>query len=88
MVRRTGKKLNEEWGVGAQHSLYREDGEWYHRLERFPAALFDAHGYVLFEDEQAYRRCPGLLIGKEKNWLHVPAGISSLSSYVRVGAQQ
>ena len=80
MPRLTGRQLNQEWGVGAQHALYREDGKWYHRLGRFPAALFDARGFVRFENEHEYAHCPGLQIGKE---LHVPAGISSLPSYVR-----
>lgn len=43
----TGKKLNQKWGVGAKHALYREDGGWYHLLKNFPAALFDANGYVV-----------------------------------------
>lgn len=58
MPKPSGKKLNDEWGVGAAHALYREDGTWYHVLEKFPGALFDAHGYVLFETETAYRNCP------------------------------
>jgi len=80
MPRRTGRQLNIELSVGAQHALYREDGKWYHRLERFPGALFDANGYVRFESEYEYSHCPGLLIAKE---LHVPAGICSLPNYVR-----
>ena len=82
--RRTGRKLNLELGIGARHALYREDGTWYHILERFPGALFDANGYVLFETQDDYRNCPGVAIGKEKNWCHIPAGIVSLPGYVRV----
>jgi lysyl-tRNA synthetase, class I len=76
----TGKELNKRWGVGASHALYRADGKWYHLLERFPGALFDLHGYVLFNSRQAYENCPGLNIGTR---LHVPDGISSLPGYVR-----
>ena len=48
MTRKTGRALNKEWGVNALHSLFREDGTWYHLLKRFPGALFDAHGYISF----------------------------------------
>lgn len=84
MPRVTARILCAEWGVKVQHALYREDGTWYHVLKRFPGALFDAHGYVMFETEEDYKRCPGALIGTEKNWMNVPAGIASLSSYCKV----
>src|SRR5580692_1594148 len=38
-ARPSGKRLNEEWKVGALHALYRKDGTWYNLLERFPGAL-------------------------------------------------
>lgn len=84
MAKLTGRTLNMEWRIGAQHALYREDGTWYHVLTRFPGALCDAHGYVLFESEKEYRGCPGLIIGKDRNWANAPAGISTLAAYVRV----
>ena len=80
-MRITGKDLNHKWKVGARHALYRQDGRWYHHLERFPGALFDAHGYVVFETEEAYEQCHRLQRGEE---LHVPDGIYSLPGYVRM----
>jgi 5-methylcytosine-specific restriction protein A len=77
----TGKRLNAEWNVGARHALYREDGKWYHQLNQFPGALFDANGYVKFETEEDYRNSGYLQIAQD---LHVPEGISSMPSYVRV----
>jgi hypothetical protein len=53
-------------------------------LERFPGALFDAHGYVRFENKSALLNCPGILIGEAKNWVNFAAGIASLPDYVRV----
>jgi hypothetical protein len=82
-----GRLLNSEWNVGARHALYRENGTWYHRLERFPAALFDASGYVRFESIEALKNCPGIQIGDHANWLNVPSGIASLPGYVRVHSQ-
>ena len=75
----TGNQLNKEWGVGALHALYRSDGKFYHLLERFPGALFDPGGYVLFDTREAYENCVGLKI---QSRVHVVDGISSLPSYV------
>jgi hypothetical protein len=83
-ARVTGRQLNREWKVGAQHALYRADGTWYHLLERFPGALFDAHGYVVFESKSALMNCPGILVGETKNWVNFSAGIANLTGYVKV----
>ena len=82
-ARRTGLELNQKWAIGALHALYRKDGTWYHRLERFPGALCDKNGYVLFKTPYDLETCPGVSIGKEKNWMSVPAGIATLSGYKR-----
>ncbi len=83
-ARQTGRELNEKWGIGAQHALYRKDGTWYHRLERFPGALCDKNGYILFKTLGDLETCPGVSIGIEKNWTSVPAGIAALPGYKRV----
>jgi len=77
----SGHRLNVLWGVNARHALYREDGRWYHHLERFPGALFDRNGYVLFRTETAYLTSPYLRRGVEVN---IPGGISNMPAYVRV----
>jgi hypothetical protein len=80
--RETGARLNERWGVGAAHALYIHDGHWYHPLRRFPGALFDRNGYVVFQTEADFRNCPYLSIGKD---VSVPKpGISAIPGYVRV----
>jgi 5-methylcytosine-specific restriction endonuclease McrA len=89
MDRRTKTKLNRDkaarlkaaWGVNAIQVRYRETGDWYSALARFPAALFDINGYVLFATEEAYRTSPYLQIGKQ---ISVPNGISTMPDYVRV----
>ena len=76
------KRLNKEWGVGAVQVRYRESGDWYATLAHFPAALFDAHGYVFFATDEEYQNSPHLLIGKQ---IGVPKpGISAIPGYVRV----
>jgi hypothetical protein len=85
----TGRKLNKKWGVNSKHPLYHRDGTWYHVLERFPGALFDAHGYVQFQtaEELSALEGKGILMDRIKNWLRVPNGISMLTGYVRMEHQ-
>jgi restriction system protein len=77
----TGKNLNKRWGVGAKHALYRADGKWYHHLKKFPGALFDRNGYIVFNTKEDYLSCPYLQHGET---LHIPNGISSIPQYVNV----
>jgi hypothetical protein len=77
----TGRTLNEKWGVDAAHALYHRDGTFYENLTRFPGALFDISGYVLFATEADYLTSRFLRIGEK---LNVPGGISGLPDYVRV----
>ena len=77
----TGRYLNRKWSIGAEHALYREDGCWYHHLRQFPGALCDAYGYIIFETEGVYKKCPQLRHGQQ---LNVSGGISSIPGYVKV----
>ena len=77
----SGKKLNEKWNVGAKHALYHWEGNWFNNLKKFPGALFDPNGYVLFETDKAYRSSRHLQIAQET---HVPNGIASIPGYVRM----
>jgi len=76
----TGQQLNKEWGVGARHALFHKDGTWYNNLQRFPGALFDPEGYVLFKIEEEYLSSPYVSVGRQTN---IPRGISSMPGYVR-----
>jgi len=72
-------RLKEKWGVDAVQVRYRETGDWYALLNRFPAALFDLHGYILFPTEEAYRTSPYINRGKQ---IQVPKpGISAIPGY-------
>ena len=75
----SGKRLNREWSVGAAHALYHSKGEWYHRLTRFPGALFDPGGYVVFDTAVDFQSCPHLQIGEH---VHVPGSIKQIPRYV------
>jgi hypothetical protein len=75
----TGRLLNKKWGVQAEHALYHREGTFYENLSRFPGALFDSSGYVVFESEAEYRASTHLRVGEK---LNVPGGISSIPGYV------
>jgi 5-methylcytosine-specific restriction protein A len=77
----SGRHLNAAWGVNAQHALYHKDGNWYQELERFPGALFDPNGYVVFRTEEEYLNSPYLRHGEK---LHVNGNIAQIPGYVRV----
>lgn len=76
------RQLIAEWNVDAVQGRYSHDGHWYAKLEHFPAALFDASGYVRFATEQAYLTSPHLRIGKQIS-VRRP-GISAIPGYVLV----
>jgi len=77
----SGRNLNIEWKVGAKHALYHHIGTWYHVLKRFPGALFDKDGYVLFSTESDFNNRSELHIGKH---VSVPKGLSEIRGYIKV----
>ena len=77
----TAATLAKRWNLNVRHALYRKTGDWYHQLKRFPGALLNAEGYVVFETEEAYRSCPELHIRQDVN---VPKGINTIPGYTRV----
>jgi hypothetical protein len=77
----SGEDLNRQWNVNAKHALYHQDGTFYENLNRFPGALFDPKGYILFKTELDYDNSPYLDIGKR---LNVRQGISSIPGYKRM----
>jgi len=60
-------------------SLYRKTGDWYHYLTKFPGALLDSDGYVIFETEAAFKA--QLLTGKDPTrnggWAFASQGIKA-----------
>lgn len=76
-----GEYLNRRWNVNARHALFHHSGKWYHHLERFPGALIDPKGYLLFEIKEDFLACKDISI-KKQVW--VGSGISSVPGYVQV----
>lgn len=81
MPRLEARFLNKHYEIGAAHALYDVHGKWYHILQKFPGALFDAQGVVVFANESELRNCKAAKIGPDPNQLHIPKGISSLPGY-------
>jgi 5-methylcytosine-specific restriction protein A len=81
-----GKELAKRWGLTVQQALYRKTGDWYHQLKKFPGALLDADGYVIFQSEEAFKACPQLRIGKDPTkhggWVDASPGIKAILGYV------
>jgi hypothetical protein len=74
-----GESLRERWGIPAVQARFHRDGRFYEKLTRFPAALCDRNGYVVFATEKEYCKCSHLRIGEKVN---VTGGIWSLPGYV------
>ncbi|MGX9148131.1 hypothetical protein [Mesorhizobium sp. 128a] len=77
----SGKRLNEQWHIGAAYALYHRHGTWFNVLEKFPSALCDPNGYVLFSSRPEHENAPDLNVAQQTN---VPGGIHRLSGYVRM----
>ena len=70
-----------DWKTPVLQARYNDDGHWYALLNKFPAALVDANGYLLFESEDDFRTSPHIAIGKQIS-VRKP-GISGVPGYVR-----
>jgi 5-methylcytosine-specific restriction protein A len=81
----TAKWLKDTLGLKASHALYREDGIWYHHLERFPGILFDANGYLIINSEDEYKSHPEFRLTKA---LTVKGGISHFKGYIEFTKDQ
>jgi glc operon protein GlcG len=77
----SGPRLNRVWHIGARECRYHKDGNWYKNLTKFPGALCDPDGYIIFRSKEEYLENRYLQIGEE---LHVPNGISSIPGYKKV----
>jgi hypothetical protein len=47
----SGDNLKRQWGIPAVQVRYHKDGTWFMPLERFPGALCDPNGYIVFQNE-------------------------------------
>jgi HNH endonuclease len=70
-----------------EHALYRKTGDWYHLPHRFPAALFDEDGYLLFKEPRDYASFvarEGVKEYRDTNILAIPNGIATFAGYISI----
>ena len=88
MARVTGKQLAKRAGLQLNQALYRKTGDWYHILKRFPGALFDDYGYLLFANKEEYQsfaagtQAVQVKENPDTNTLIVAKGIASHPDYL------
>lgn len=73
-------RLQEKWNIDVVQSRYSETGNWYAHLKQFPAALFDANGYLHVNSEEEYKSSIYLKKGKQLS-INMP-GISAVPGYI------
>lgn len=73
-----GRNLKKKWDLAVNSALFHRGGTWYNQPKRYPVALCDPDGYVVFDDKQSLESAPGVYSGKKINIL---AGISSFKDY-------
>lgn len=73
--------------LGISQSRFHHEGNWYHPLERFPAAycMREPSGFVMFRSERDFVECKHLLFGKD---VHTQPGITiaSMPGFVHIPA--
>jgi len=74
-----GKELINRWDLPVQQARFHRDGHYYEHLTKFPAALCDRSGYVIFENEEEYKKDNKLQLGQQVN-VDKP-GISAMPKY-------
>jgi hypothetical protein len=78
----TGEELRSRWKIPVLQARFHRDGHYYEHLTKFPAALCDRKGYIVFQTEEEYRNCPLLHLGQQVN-VEQP-GIASIPGYCEV----
>lgn len=74
----TAGERAKRWNLDIEQALYAETADRYHQLQRFPGALLDDDGYVLFETEAAYRHSAHMRMRRD---FGVPRGIRGIPGY-------
>jgi hypothetical protein len=81
-----GDKLQREWNIPALQTRFRKTGDFYMPLERWPGALADQTGYIIFPNEKEMLSTPSVRFygeGTNNPRIGVTGGISKLNGYVR-----
>ena len=83
----TGNELNSRHHIDAKQGRYRETGNWYGPLRKFPATLWDTDGYIRFESVQELERHSQFGLNVHPSGqitVSKDGGIAAIPGYVRV----
>lgn len=77
----SGENLKKVWKIPAQQVRYHKDGTFFMPVDKFPAALCDPDGYILFNTQREYETSQYVEIGNRVNVRH---GIKRVPGYIQV----
>jgi len=77
----SGDNLKRVWNIPAVQVRYHKDGTFFMPVDKFPAALCDPNGYVLFKTKEEYEKSSYLELG---NRLNVRHGIWRIPGYIKM----
>ncbi len=77
----SGENLKKLWKIPAAQVRYHKDGTFFMPVDKFPAALCDPNGYVLFKTKAEYEKSSFLDIGTRVN---VRNGIGKIPNYLKM----
>jgi len=77
----SGVKLKKEWRIPVIQARYHKDGTFFMPVDKFPAALCDPNGYVIFKTKEEYEKSSDLDIGVRIN---VKSGICKIHGYIQM----
>ena len=69
--------------AGIRQRRFHWEGNWFHPLSDFPAALCDPHGFLPFRSREDFVSCADLVIRKDVH-TRTKAGIGVVPGYRRV----
>ena len=77
----SGRQLARREGLDVKKAYYHWEGTFYQRVNEFPVALFDQHGYVILKSRTEYLN-HAKIGGNERT--NIPDGIASFPQYTKM----
>ncbi len=81
-----GDNLQRKWNIPARETHFHKKGDFFMPITKWPGALADPNGYIVFQTEEQFKACPGVKYrgeGTPNVRIGVHGGISTLRNYVR-----
>lgn len=79
----TAKKIVKLLNINVNAQQYNYDSEWFHPLKRFPGALIDKDGYVIFKEKLDYEDSPYLTLKKDVHLVKDIKNLSGIPGYIK-----